>query len=86
MKSSSLSLEYALRESGCRIGYEPTRNELRLLSEVDIQGLQREGFCYEVSFKKSISLERNLGGLSLVSTEFTIVYAFKPRKFYDSKP
>ena len=23
--SSSLSLKYALRESGCRIGYEPTK-------------------------------------------------------------
>ena len=42
--SSSLSLKCALRESGCRIGYEPTKNELRLLSAVDIQGHQRGGF------------------------------------------
>ena len=28
----SLSLKCALRESGCRIGYQPTKNELRLLS------------------------------------------------------
>ena len=36
--SSSLSFKCALRESGCRIGYEPTKNELRLLPAVDIQG------------------------------------------------
>ena len=41
--SSSLSLKCALRESGCRIGYEPTKNELRSLSAVDIQGDQRGG-------------------------------------------
>ena len=35
----------ALRESGCRIGYEPTKNELRSSSAVDIQGHQRGGFC-----------------------------------------
>ena len=38
--SSSLSLEYALRESGCRIGYEP-----RSLLAVDFQGHQRGSFC-----------------------------------------
>ena len=37
--------KYALRESGCRIGHEPTKNELRSLSAVDIQGHQRGGFC-----------------------------------------
>ena len=36
--SSSLSFKRALRESGSRIGYEPTKNELRSLSAVDIQG------------------------------------------------
>ena len=43
--SSSLSLKYALKEGGCRIGYEPTKSELRSLSAVDIQGHQRGGFC-----------------------------------------
>ena len=43
--SSSLSFKCALRESGCRIGYEPKKNELRSLSAVDIQGHQRGGFC-----------------------------------------
>ena len=35
----------ALRKSSCRIGYEPTKNELRSLSAVDIQGHQSGGFC-----------------------------------------
>ena len=35
----------ALRESGCRIGYEPTKNESRSLLAVDIHGHQRGGFC-----------------------------------------
>ena len=43
--SSNLSFKCALRESGCRIGYEPTKNELRSLLAVDIQGHQRGGFC-----------------------------------------
>ena len=43
--SSSLSFKCALRESGCRIGYKPTKNDLRSLSAVDIQGHQRGGFC-----------------------------------------
>ena len=43
--SSRLSFKCALRESGCRIGYEPTKNELRSLSAVNIQGHQRGGFC-----------------------------------------
>ena len=34
--SSSLSFKCAMRENGCRIGYEPTKNELRSLSAVDI--------------------------------------------------
>ena len=42
--SSSLSFKCALRESDCRIGYEPTKNELRSLSAVDFQGRQRGGF------------------------------------------
>ena len=37
ISSLSLSFNCALRESGCRIGYEPTKNELRSLSAVDIQ-------------------------------------------------
>ena len=43
--SPSLSLKCALRESGCRIGCGPTKNELRSLSAVDVQGHQRGGFC-----------------------------------------
>ena len=43
--SSSLLFKCALRESGCRIGYEPMKDELRSLSAVDIQGHQRGGFC-----------------------------------------
>ena len=43
--SSSLSFKCALRESGCRTGYEPTKNELRSILAVDIQGNQRGGFC-----------------------------------------
>ena len=43
--SSSLSFKCALRESACRIGYEPTKDELRSLSAVDIQGHQRGVFC-----------------------------------------
>ena len=41
---SSLSFKCALRESGCRIGYEPTKNESKSLSVVDIQGHQHGGF------------------------------------------
>ena len=43
--SSSLALKCALRESSCRIGYEPTKNESRSLLAVDIQGHQCGGFC-----------------------------------------
>ena len=44
--SSSLSLKCALRESGCRIVYELTKDESRLLPAVDIQGHQcGGGFC-----------------------------------------
>ena len=39
-----LSSKCALRDSGCRIGYEPTGNELRSSSAVDSQGHQRGGF------------------------------------------
>ena len=45
--SSSLSFKRGLRESGCRIGYDPTKNELRSLSAVDIQGHQRGGLCMQ---------------------------------------
>ena len=45
-----------LRESGCRIGDEPTKNELRSLSAVDIQGHQRGGFCIRRSISSSSSL------------------------------
>ena len=44
VSSSSLSFKCALRESGCRIGYEPMKNELRSLFVVDIQGYQCRGF------------------------------------------
>ena len=37
------SSKCALWESGYRIGYEPTKNELRSLSAVDFQGYQRGG-------------------------------------------
>ena len=43
--SSSLSFKCALRLKGCRISYEPTKNELRSLSAVDIQGYKRGAFC-----------------------------------------
>ena len=41
--SPSRSFKYALRGNGCRISYEPTKNELISLSAVDIQGHQRGG-------------------------------------------
>ena len=47
--SSSLSFKSASRESGCRIGYEPTQNELRSLSAVDFQGHQCRGFCIDTN-------------------------------------
>ena len=43
--SSSLSFKCTLREGGCRIRYEPMKNELRSLSAVDFQGYQRGGSC-----------------------------------------
>ena len=43
--SSSLSFKCALRESGCRNGYEPTKNEYGSLLAVDVQGNQRGGVC-----------------------------------------
>ena len=45
-----------LRESGCRIGYELTKNELRSLSAVDIQGHQRGGFCIRRLISSALSL------------------------------
>ena len=53
--SSSFSFKCALRESGCRTGYEPTKNHVRSLSAVDIQGHQRGGFCI-ATMPKSIIL------------------------------
>ena len=41
--SPSRSFKCALRGNGCRISYEPTKNELISLSAVDIQGHQRGG-------------------------------------------
>ena len=57
--SSSLSFKCAWRESGCRIGYEPTKNELRSLSAVDIQGHQRGGSCIRYENTK-LSLQSSL--------------------------
>ena len=36
-------LQMCFEGSGCRIGYEPTKNELSSLSAVDTQGHQRGG-------------------------------------------
>ena len=54
-----LSLECALRENGCRIGYEPTKNELRSLSAVDIQGHQCGGFCIVQDSSNMASLKHS---------------------------
>ena len=56
LSSSGPSFKCALRESGCRIGYEPTKNESRSLSAVEIQGHQRGGFCITGSISSSSSL------------------------------
>ena len=43
--SLTISFKCALRESGCRIGYDPMKDEARSLLAVDIQGHQRGGLC-----------------------------------------
>ena len=56
---SSLSFKCALRENGCRIGYEPTKNESRSLSAVYIQRHQHGGSCIWRSIPSSPSLSLN---------------------------